>query len=91
MFDFFYYTLSQVLKKEKKYIKRKSLVEYLIIIILGGLLFKVRPVGKVGYREDILLPHTDTLELYHCGFSSCSQKVRNILFAHLVIVYLNFS
>ena len=35
---------------------------------------KPRPV-EAGHRKDILLPHTEELELYYNGFSSCSQKV----------------
>jgi hypothetical protein len=35
---------------------------------------KVKPV-KGGYRPDIILPHTEELELYYFTYSSCSQKV----------------
>lgn len=57
----------------------------IVILCLAYYIYKiftyptVHSVGKVGYRDDILLPHTHPIELYHCGFSSNSQKVRAIL------------
>ena len=40
------------------------------------ILHYVRTITKPGFRDDIILPHTQPVELYHCGFSSNSQKVR---------------
>ena len=35
---------------------------------------RVRKV-KPGLRKDVILPHTENLELHHNTLSSCSQKV----------------
>jgi hypothetical protein len=44
---------------------------------------KVKSV-KGGYRADIILPHTEEVELYYNTFSSCSQKVKVTFYIHIL-------
>jgi hypothetical protein len=45
---------------------------------------KVKSV-KGGYRADIILPHTEEVELYYNTFSSCSQKVKVTFYIHILL------
>ena len=64
--------------------KGKKMFGFIIGFLLGIYFWRcwtwprTRPV-KPGLNKDIILPHTESLELHHNMLSSCSQKVRACL------------